>query len=146
MTLPFLSRPYETWAPVAGRMLFGFIFLMAASSKIPGTESFALQVAMTGAMGVPFAYIAVVLAFLLEAVGGLALVLGWNTRLFAFLLTILMVILTGVFHSSFTDPMTVANFMTHVGMIAGLLYVSTYGAQKVALATCPLPQELTKKT
>lgn len=146
MTLPFQTRAYETWAPVLGRVLFGVIFLMAASSKIPGTESFAAQVAMTDAAGVPLATAAVVIAGLLEALGGVALIIGWNARLFSFLLAALMVILTGVFHTSFENPAAVGNFMTHVAMIAGLLYVSVYGAQNAAVKACPLPQGVTKTT
>ncbi len=144
MTLPFQTRAYETWAPVVARLLLAGGFLMGASMKIPGTESFAMEVAMTAAVGVPFAYVAVILAGILELVGAIALIIGWNARLFAFLLMLFTILLTVLFHLNFADPMAIGIFMGHIYLIGGLLYVSVYGAQSVAVKTCPLPQGMTK--
>jgi len=144
MALPFQSRAYETWAPVVGRILLAVGFLIGASMKIPGTESFTMEVGMTAAAGVPFAYLAVILAGILEVVAGVAIIIGWNTRLFAFLLTLFTILLTALFHMSFADPMAFGIFMGHLYLIGGLLYLSVYGAQNMAVKTCPLPQGMTK--
>lgn len=144
MTLPFQTRAYETWAPVLGRVLLAGGFLMGASMKIPGTESFAMEVAMTAAVGVPFAYVAVILAGILELVAGVAIIVGWNARFFAFLLMLFTILLTALFHMSFADPMAIGIFMGHLYLIGGLLYVSVYGAQGMAVKACPLPQGLSK--
>ena len=128
------SRAYENWAPVLGRVLMGGLFLFAATMKIPGTATFAMEVGMTAAAGVPFASVAVTLALILEVVGGLALILGWKTRFFAFLLTLFVALLTVLFHMNFgADPMAVGMFVNHLGLLAGLLYISVYGARHCAV-------------
>lgn len=144
MTLPFQARAYEKWAPFLGRVLFAALFLMAASGKIPGTPMYAMEVGMTAAAGVPFPEIAVFLALIVEGVGGLMLLFGWNARLAAFVLGLLTALLTAVFHMSFAGPAEIGQFISHLGLIAGLLYVSVYGAQSVAVKTCPLPQGMSK--
>ena len=145
MALPHMTRPYETWAPVLGRLLLASAFLVGALMKIPGTEIFTQQVAATAAVGIPLASVAVTLAFVLEVVAGIALAIGWKARLSAFVLMLYTILLTVLFHMSFADPMAFGFFMSHLYLIGGLLYASVYGAQHVAVNACPLPQELTKK-
>ena len=144
MTLPYQTRAYETWAPFVARVLFAGAFLMGAAFKIPGTEGFGMEAAMTAAAGFPFATVAVFLAFLLEVVGGIALLIGWKTRLFAFILALFVALLAVVFYRDFSDPMTMGMFVSHLTFIAGLLYVSVYGAQHVAVKACPLPKDLVR--
>lgn len=145
MTLPHQTRAYETWAPVVGRIFLAVPFLMAAAFKVPGTDMFAMQVAASAAVGIPLPEVAVTLAFILEVVGGIALIIGWKTRLFAFLLVLFTALVTLLFHFNFSDPMKAGEFISHLAMIGGLLYLSTYGAQNVAVATCPLPQGMAKE-
>lgn len=144
MTLPHQYRAYEKWAPVAARVLIAVAFLVGAFFKLPGTDGFAMESQMTADAGVPFADIAVFLAFILEVAGGIALIVGYKTRLVAFVLTLFVILLTAIFHMNFADPMTLGAFVSHLSLIGGLLYVSVYGAQRVALETCPLPAGLTK--
>lgn len=98
-----------------------------------------MEVGMTAAVGVPFASVAVVLAFILEVVGAVAIIVGYKTRLFAFLLALFTALLTVLFHMNFSDPMGMGMFISHLSLIGGLLYLSVYGAQKAAVARCPLP-------
>lgn len=133
MTLPNQTQAYVTWAPVVGRVFLGGLFLMGAAFKVPGTASFAMEAGMTAAAGVPFAQVAVFLAFLLELGAGLAVVLGYHARVAAFLLALFTVALTLIFHSNFSDPMEMGQFVSHLGLIGGLLFVSVYGAKQVAI-------------
>ena len=144
MTLPHQLRAYEIWAPVVGRLLIAAAFLVGAAFKIPGTDMFALQVSMSEAAGLPFATLLVALAFVLELFAGVAIVVGWKTRLVAFVLMLYTILLTAIFHTNFLLPTTLGQFMSHLYLIGGLLYLSVYGAQKVAVETCPLPAYLKK--
>lgn len=144
MTLPFLTRPYETWAPVAGRILIASAFIIGALFKIPGTEGYAMEVAMSAAAGIPFASVAVFLAFILEVVAGVSIIIGWKTRLMSFVLMLFTILLTVIFHMGFADPMAFGMFVSHLNLIGALLYLSVYGAQNVAVKKCPLPQGLTR--
>lgn len=144
MALPHQTRAYETWAPVIGRILIAGAFLMGAAFKIPGTEGFTNEVAMSVAAGIPFATVAVFLAFILEVVAGVSLIIGWNTRLMAFLLTLFTLLLIFFFYRDISDPMKMGMLVSHLNLIAGLLYISVYGAQRMAVKTCPLPQGMMK--
>lgn len=144
MTLPHLSPVYEKWAPVVARVILGLIFLQSAYYKIPGTEMFSMQVGASAQAGIPFAYAAVFLAFVLEVCAGLALVFGYNTRLAAFLLAGFTLLIALFFYRNLADQMQMAMFTSCLGYIAGLMYVSVYGAQSVAVKTCPLPRGLQK--
>ena len=139
MSIPHL-RAYEHWIPVIARVLFGFQFLMGAAFKIPGTASFFMEVGMTGAAGVPLPTIAVALAFVLEACGGLALIVGWHAREAALLLAAFALALACIFFHNFADQMQMSEFISTIALMAGLLYVSVYGAQHAALRKDTLPE------
>lgn len=134
MNLFHYSGWYENWAPLVGRILFGGLFIFGAMWKIPGTESFNMEVAMTAAKGIPFANIAVILAGIFELVLGLALIVGYHTRTAAMILGLMTIAFTAIFHFNFSDPMQIGQFVSHLGLIAGLLYISVYGAKSYAIS------------
>lgn len=132
------SRAYETWIPVVARIIFGLQFLMGAAFKIPGTAGFLMETQQTAAAGVPFAMVAVFLAFIVEVVAGLMLVFGWRAREAAFVLAPYTLLLGAIFYHDFSDPMIMGAFISHLSMVAGLLYVSVYGAQHKAMRKDPV--------
>lgn len=137
MMLPHNVTWYRNWAPVLARLIFGATFLMGAYFKIPGTDSFQMEVAMSAAAGIPLATIAVFLAFLLELFGGLALVFGIWTRLAAFLLAPFVLLIALFFFRNLADQAQFGMFMSCMSLIAGLLYVSVYGARHAAVSKDP---------
>lgn len=139
MIEPYRARAYEKWAPVIARIAFGLQFLLGAAFKIPGTPMFGMEVAQTAAAGVPLATVAVLLAFILEAAAGLMLVFGWHARKAAFVLAPYVLLLALIFYRNIADPMIMGEFVSHLAFIAGLLYVSVYGAQHFAVRKDPLP-------
>jgi putative oxidoreductase len=144
MNLPPYTRAYENWLPLIARILFGAQFLMGAMFKIPMTPGFANEVAMTAAAGFPFATVAVFLAFVLEVVAGLMLVFGFRARLAGFLLAGFTGILAVTFYRDWSSMQTMGMFISHLGLIAGLLYVSVYGAQFGAVRKDELPHGVTR--
>ena len=136
---PYRARAYEIWAPVVARVAFGLQFLLGAAFKFPGTPMFSAEAAQTAAAGVPFATVAVLLAFVLEVVCGLMLVFGWHARKAGFVLALYVLLLALIFYRNVSDLMIMGEFVSHIAFIAGLLYVSVYGAQHVAVRKDPLP-------
>ena len=130
MNIPPYSRSYEVWAPFIARLIFGFQFLLGAFFKITWH---AAEVAQTGAAGVPFPELAVWLALVLEVLLGLALIVGYRVRVVALILAAYVLLLALIFYRNVADPMTMGMFVSHLGFIAGLLYVSVYGAQRIAI-------------
>jgi putative oxidoreductase len=99
------------------------IFLLAGASKI---GAYAGTQAYMESMGVPGFLLPAVI--LLELGGGLAVVLGWQTRLAAFLLAGFSVLAALLFHANFTDPLQSILFMKNLAMAGGLLLLVAGGA------------------
>jgi putative oxidoreductase len=77
-------------------------------------------------MGVPGMLLPLVIA--LEIAGGLALMLGWHTRLTAFLLAGFTLLATAIFHSNLGDQTQMLFFMKNLSIAGGLLLVVSHGA------------------
>jgi putative oxidoreductase len=77
-------------------------------------------------MGVPGAMLPLVI--ILEVLGGLALMLGWHTRLSAFLLAGFTILATLIFHSNIGDQTQMLFFMKNLAIAGGLLLVVSLGA------------------
>ena len=108
---------------LAGRALLAFIFIMAGISKIgayAGTQGY------MESMGVPGALLPVVI--LLEIGAGLAVLLGWQTRVAAFLLAGFSVLSALLFHADFGDQMQSILFMKNMAIAGGLLSLVAVGA------------------
>lgn len=118
---------YERAALIIARVLLAIQFTVAAWFKIVG---FSAEAAMTAAVGVPFATAAVALALVLEVVGVLALLTGIKLRPIAFLMALYVALLAVLFYHDWSNQMNFGFFMSHLGLVAALLYVSVFGAKK----------------
>lgn len=123
---------YERWASVIGRILLALVFLSGAYFKIPGTNMFRSEVGFTAAAGVPLPFVAVILAFFLEIIAAILLIIRRTTRITAFVLVLYTILLTFLFHFSFKNPQDIGMFISHLGLIGGLLYVSACDQKDVS--------------
>ena len=119
---------------VLGRLLFALIFLMA------GANHFNKQtIGYAASQGVPLAAIAVPLSGVLAIVGGLGILLGYRTKLGAWLIVLFLVPVSFMMHKfwTVTDPMMaqmqMVMFMKNVSMLGGALLVSQFGAGPFSL-------------
>jgi putative oxidoreductase len=128
--IPYNSR-YEDWAPLVARVFLAIQFGIAAYFKIVFWGG---EVAQTAAVGVPVASVAVGAALLLEVVGVLALLTGYRVRPIALLLALYCALLAVLFYHNWSDQMTFGLFVSHMGLIAALLYVSAFGSGRLASA------------
>lgn len=108
---------------LAGRLLMAQIFLIAGFTKITG---YAGTQGYMEAMGVPGALLPLVIA--LEIGGGLALVLGFQTRLAALALAGFSLVSAFIFHTNFADQTQMIMFMKNFAMAGGLLILAGYPA------------------
>ena len=108
---------------LAGRILLAAIFLMSGINKIGG---YAGTQGYMEAMGVPGVLLPLVIA--LEAAGAIAIILGWNTRLFAFLLAGFTLLSALLFHRALGDQMQFILFMKNLAMAGGFLFLVARGA------------------
>lgn len=105
-----------------GRVLMSFIFIMAGINKISGyagTQGYMESVGVPGVL--------LPLVILLEVGGGLAILLGWKTRIAAFLLAGFTVLSALIFHANFGDQTQSILFMKNMAMAGGLLFLVAGG-------------------
>jgi len=108
---------------LAGRILLAHIFILSGLGKISG---YAGTAAYMESMGVPGALLPVVIA--VELLGGVALVVGYQTRWAALGLAVFSILSALIFHNNFADQAQLINFMKNLSIAGGLLVLAQIGA------------------
>ena len=119
-----LSGPSE----LAGRILLASIFLISGLMKI---RTYAATAGYMSATGIAGELLPVVIAF--EVLAAIALIIGWKTRLTAFLLAGFTLLSGLIFHSDFADQMQMIMFLKNVAITGGLLLLVANGAGALSL-------------
>jgi len=119
----------EPFLPL-GRVLMATLFLTTGLLKLSGFEQTKVWMQSNG---VPSAGVFLVLATLVEILGGLALAIGYATRYAAALLAMYLIPVTMVFHAFWIQTGTEIEqqlilFMKNLAIEGGLAYVVTVGA------------------
>ena len=105
------------------RLFLGQMFLLAGISKIgayEGTQGY------MEAMGVPGELLFLVI--ILEIVGGLAVILGWQVRWASWALAGFTVAAALIFHNNFADQMQSILFMKNIAVAGGFMALAAVGA------------------
>src|SRR5262245_25204954 len=122
------------YAALAGRQLFSIIFIVSSAAHFrPATVEYAAQ------HGVVLAGLLVPLSGIIALTGGLSVLLGYRTRLGAWLLVIFLVPVTLVMHSfwSICEPTVFqverALFLRNITMLGGALLIGCLGTDPLSL-------------
>lgn len=126
-TEKFMQHIQSFAAPV-GRILIALMFVTSGFSKISG---YAATQGYMEAMGVSGALLPLVIA--VELLGGLAVMLGWHTRIAAFLLAGFSLLSALLFHANFGDQMQMIMFMKNISIAGGFLMIVALGGGAYAL-------------
>jgi putative oxidoreductase len=121
-------KTFQDLAAPIGRTLLALMFLLAGLQKIGG---YAATQGFMESMGVPGALLPLVIA--LEVLGGLALILGWQSRFTAFLLAGFTILASLVFHADFSDQTQMLFLLKNLSVAGGLLMVVALGAGPYSL-------------
>jgi putative oxidoreductase len=111
------------YSHLAGRILLALIFIIAGAGKIAdpvGTMGY-----MT-AMGVPSILLWPTIA--LELLGGIAIIIGLQTRPVAYLLAAFCIVSALIFHRNFADQMQMVMFLKNLAIAGGFLLLASSGA------------------
>jgi putative oxidoreductase len=123
------------YAPLAGRILLGAIFLLSAFGKIAnwsGTEAF------MASKGMPAVAFFLTMAILLELAGALTLFTGFGVRVGAVALFVFLVPATLIFHNFWAyggaeQQNQMAHFLKNLAIMGGLIQVLAFGPGPVSL-------------
>jgi len=118
----------QTFSPLVGRVFISLIFIVTGIGKITGYSGTA---AYMDSMGIPGMLLPLVI--LLEVGGGLAILLGFKTRLVAFLLAGFCVLSALIFHFDFDNQMQSLMFMKNIAIAGGFLFLVAFGPGKYAI-------------
>mgnify|MGYP001601938823 CR=1 FL=1 len=73
------------------------------------------------------------LVILLELGAGLAIIIGWQTKLAAAALALFTIASAVLFHHNFSDQMQTIMFMKNIAISGGLMLLAVYGAGACSL-------------
>jgi putative oxidoreductase len=119
-----------TYLPALGRLLIALIFVLSGLSKIGAPAN---TIAYIQSSGAPFAPGAFAVAVIVEVIGGLALLVGFQTRLTAGALAIFTLATAVLFHNNMADQNQMIHFLKNVAITGGLLQVVAFGAGAFSL-------------
>lgn len=118
----------KTYAPLIARLFIGGFFLLAGVGKvadIAGTAGYIQSVGLPGFLAWP--------ATIFEIVLGLALIVGYQTRIAALAGAAFCIFTAVVFHNNFADQTQMVMFLKNFSIAGAFLMFFANGAGKFAL-------------
>lgn len=115
---------------LVGRILLSQLFILAGFAKLTAIGGTA---AWFGSIGLPAPTVVAVLVGLLELFGGLAILIGYQTRIAAIALAIFTLAATAVAHLDFADQMQVLLLQKNLSVTGGLLILAAIGAGALSI-------------
>jgi putative oxidoreductase len=128
--VPETDGYYSPYLAVTGRVLLAAIFLWSGLGKILDPAS---ALGYIGSVGLPLPEAALGISIIVELAGGVALVLGYRTKLVAALLALFSIATALVFHMAFGDQNQLIHFFKNIAMAGGLLQVAAFGAGPIGI-------------
>ncbi|MCK9386297.1 MAG: DoxX family protein [Nevskia sp.] len=114
---------FQKIAELGGRILLALLFLMSGIGKISAYSGTAAYMASTG---VPGALLPMVIA--IEVLGAAAIIIGYKTRIVAFLMAGFTLVTALLFHNNFQDQIQMIMFLKNVSIAGGFLLLVANGA------------------
>ncbi|MCO5062961.1 MAG: DoxX family protein [Rhizobiaceae bacterium] len=108
-----------------GRIFLSVLFILSGFAKLTGLAGTAQFFA---AVGLPAPTIVAVLVGLLELFGGLAILVGFQTRIVALVLAVFTLAATAIAHLNFADPMQLLMAQKNLAIAGGFLALAALGA------------------
>jgi putative oxidoreductase len=115
----------KTWLTPLGRLLLASLFVWAGFGKLMNPGGTAQYFS---SLNVPVPNIAVWVVMIIELVGGLMLLVGFQARWVALALAVFCLITGFAIHLPGGDLPNMINFYKNLSITGGLLYVAAYGA------------------
>ena len=125
-----ILQKYNEEFILLGRILLVLLFILSGVGKIfnyAGTQAF------MSSMGIPGIFLAPTIA--LETLGALLIVIGYKTRILAFVLAGFTIATAVVFHMDFSNQMQMIMFNKNIAIAGGLFILTAVGGGKYSLDT-----------
>jgi putative oxidoreductase len=126
-SISYVSK-FNNLMALIGRIFIAGIFFMAGLNKISSYEN---TVGFMNSAGVPGELLPIVIA--LEILGGVAVIVGWKIRIFAFLLAGFCLLSAILFHADFSNQIQMGLFMKNIAIVGGFLVLIANGGGSYSL-------------
>lgn len=107
------------------RIFISILFILAGWSKLTGLEGTAQYF---GAIGLPMPMITAIFAGLVEFVGGIAILIGFKTRIAALVVALFTIGATLIAHMDFAEGANALMAQKNLAITGGLLLLAQLGA------------------
>jgi putative oxidoreductase len=119
-----------TTLAAAGRVLIAVLFLLSGLSKLAAPT---MTQGYIASAGLPAPLLGYLIAIIVEAGGGLLLVVGYQTRIVALIMAAFTLAAALAFHHDFADQNQMIHFLKNIAVVGGLLQVTAFGAGSLSL-------------
>ncbi|WP_028033980.1 DoxX family protein [Chelativorans sp. J32] len=113
-----------------GRIFLAVIFIFSGFGKltaIGGTAGY------FGSLGLPVPTLTAIVVGLVELLGGLAILIGYQTRIAAIVLAVFTLAATLVAHMNLADQMQLLMALKNLAIVGGFLALASRGAGRLSL-------------
>jgi len=112
------------------RILISVVFLLSGVTKL---MTFNATAGMLGQKGIPLPTVATAIVILIEIVGAILIIIGWQTKIAAAIQFVYLIAATVMYHNFWAAPpemhdMQMGNFLKNLAIMGGLLILATRGA------------------
>jgi len=111
-----------------GRILLSALFLIEGIGKISMQEDVMMYMENYGIPGILF-----IPAVILEILFPLLLIVGYKTKLAAFVMALFTFTVAIIFHTDFSDGMQLILFLKDLAIAGGFMIIIAYGSNKFSL-------------
>jgi putative oxidoreductase len=108
-----------------GRLLMAAIFLLSGIGKVAQPE---MTQGYIASAGLPFPFLAYLVAVAIELGGGALLVVGFQARIVGIVMAVFTVAAALGFHHDLADQNQMVHFLKNIAITGGLLQVVAFGA------------------
>lgn len=120
----------NTVVPLVGRILLAVLFLIAGYNKIMNVGG---TVGYFGKLGLPMPDILVWVVIAVEILGGVLLVIGWQTRVVAWGMAIFTILTALIGHKFWVDASQTTNFLKNLSIMGGFLMLAVAGPGRLSV-------------
>src|SRR5580658_1932050 len=124
-----MANSSSSAVPLIGRILMSAVFLISGFFKVAG---YSQVVGYAAAKGLPLAGVAIACAAAVELLGGIAILIGFKTRIVPWVLFLYLVPATMIFHNFWAlqgmeQQDNMIHFMKNLAIMGGLLILAANG-------------------
>lgn len=116
--------------PLVGRILLAVLFLIAGYNKIMNVGG---TVGYFGKLGLPMPDILVWVVIAVEILGGILLVIGWQTRVVAWGMAVFTILTALIGHKFWVDASQTTHFLKNLSIVGGFLMLAVAGPGRLSV-------------